>query len=653
MLKIEELIEEEIYKQDLNKDGLLRYLFKKGLNKAIELNSDFFCENWVDNQFKGNITKANKEEEHWLNECIKADKFIPYEKAIKTFQKELSKEEVLAKAKKDYPIGTKFKSLSKDKILEVIGDYFRWSGKELILDSDSVKNTDSAWIIYNGEWAEIISKPEQTNIMEEKKRKYNFKAVSCKTQEEWDFVISKYNPKDLTKSDFSNYKNIYIIFKLVNSIDTSYLGCYGNSKDKDTQVIQFSEWCKEFNHTPDFIKPIKEWSVGSYVVSINNGHARSKSSESYFIGDIFTISHFYTDSDSTIGIKPFTNVVDKINFKWFPNLQEAEIFSKSLTEKEEDWYFNEKLTEEQFNILISYLKSNGYESFTHVTHEVNYFNYVASGIIRTIKQIEVECSSEKPNHYKAYCIDNNVQNNKIRKTLKDFNILQENNNSVPEYVECINTNTKKIILGKIYKIFDTSTYPEKVSIILDDGEQYNIRDWDESFIKNGNNCFKPSTFKELSAQESLKQWRKLVNIKFTNNCTLNTKECISNSDVIEIGDEVEVVKITKFSTDSGIYLKANIGDRFKVKVAPSNYSESLEIGIKINDGKDYTYPVECFKLIKKASQTTLNTKVDSISPVKVNTNLLNIIKVKGSAPTKVEKKRIRLTILKTKQLNLN
>lgn len=550
MLKIEELIEEEIYKQDLNKDGLLRYLFKKGLNKAIELNSDFFCENWVDNQFKGNITKANKEEEHWLNECIKADKFIPYEKAIKTFQKELSKEEVLAKAKKDYPIGTKFKSLSKDKILEVIGDYFRWSGKELILDSDSVKNTDSAWIIYNGEWAEIISKPE--------------------------FIVNKWYklPNNFIK------KGSPIIYIKLLKIDSNNNQCYKEKivKNKGYEILNYInsdlntkiELLTDLTEIQEFLpsshtdkiqtnimeekKSIKEWSVGSYVVITGEYHSTK-------IGEVHKIENSTFNSDY-IDISESVKCAclpSKSFCKWFPTLQEAEIFSRSLL----------------------------------------------------------------------------------------------NNNSVPEYVECINTNTKKIILGKIYKIFDTSTYPEKVSIILDDGEQYNIRDWDESFIKNGNNCFKPSTFKELSAQESLKQWRKLVNIKFTNNCTLNTKECISNSDVIEIGDEVEVVKITKFSTDSGIYLKANIGDRFKVKVAPSNYSESLEIGIKINDGKDYTYPVECFKLIKKASQTTLNTKVDSISPVKVNTNLLNIIKVKGSAPTKVEKKRIRLTILKTKQLNLN
>lgn len=49
----------------------------------------------MDNYNKNPDRLATPEEKHWLNECIKADKFITYEEAIKTFKQKNYKYEVV------------------------------------------------------------------------------------------------------------------------------------------------------------------------------------------------------------------------------------------------------------------------------------------------------------------------------------------------------------------------------------------------------------------------------------------------------------------------------------------------------------------------------------------------------------------------------
>lgn len=192
------------------------------------------------------------------------------------------------------------------------------------------------------------------------------------------------------------------------------------------------------------------------------------------------------------------------------------------------------------------------------------------------------------------------------------------------YYECIKSYDFDFDVGKIYKDIDRPNWFTKYNNIL-------------HFKTNGKyfeNWFKPSTKEAYEAQ--FKQY------------PLTPKECISNSDVIEIGDEVEVINDSNFNNGN-----KKIGDRFIVKLITKNNDSSHKYWIHYLDVRGFGIGDKNLKLIKKASQTTLNKKVDGISPIKVNTKLIDIIKIKGSTPTKVEKKKIKLTILKTKQLNLN
>jgi hypothetical protein len=98
---------------------------------------------------------------------------------------ELTKEELLEKAKKDYPIGSKVKST--------------YSGKEYILESqnficnnnDEIYVDNRCFVYHDKKWAKIISKPNNTNIppslkFEDLKGGRYF--IHCDTDQKWEKV---------------------------------------------------------------------------------------------------------------------------------------------------------------------------------------------------------------------------------------------------------------------------------------------------------------------------------------------------------------------------------------------------------------------------------------------------------------------------------
>lgn len=65
-------------------------------------------------------------------------------------------------------------------------------------------------------------------------------AVHCKTQEEWNFVLSKFNPRNLVKNKFLDYKGNSIII----TVDfDSNVGRFGHLIHHKHQILSFQEWC--------------------------------------------------------------------------------------------------------------------------------------------------------------------------------------------------------------------------------------------------------------------------------------------------------------------------------------------------------------------------------------------------------------------------
>ena len=88
-LQKSDLKEGEIYKQlDFN------YIFLYNKNEtfnsfndgtAISTTAPRYCKRWTANGFEKDMIEATPEEKHWLETCIKADKFVSYEEAMKSF----------------------------------------------------------------------------------------------------------------------------------------------------------------------------------------------------------------------------------------------------------------------------------------------------------------------------------------------------------------------------------------------------------------------------------------------------------------------------------------------------------------------------------------------------------------------------------------
>lgn len=196
---------------------------------------------------------------------------------------------------------------------------------------------------------------------------------------------------------------------------------------------------------------------------------------------------------------------------------------------------------------------------------------------------------------------------------------------VPEYVECIKyaSTDNEYIVGKIYKVENRKVRTEQGYL--------GMQELPKSLLNHYQNTdFKISTFGEFSAQESLKQWKEYP---------LTTKECINTYSIgidpyqnqeIGLGDEVEVIKHLKFNNDSSDYSKTylKIGKIYKTTTNSINYSHTGELGIKVEGGENYTFPIGCFKLIGKANTitTTQNKQVDSPLPKNkaITTTLLSL-----------------------------
>lgn len=143
--------------------------------------------------------------------------------------------------------------------------------------------------LHNFSISHIVRKAYPHEIPNEEK---DYEVVHCTTQEEWDFVLSKFNPRNLRKDTFDCHKeNSFIIFNLLKSKDKSRLGCYGKMySNLNYKSYSFKEWCDMNNYKyqsfiPSIIPSYKEeFKVGDEVYIIDDDPGYYGKS-----GDVFKI----------------------------------------------------------------------------------------------------------------------------------------------------------------------------------------------------------------------------------------------------------------------------------------------------------------------------------------------------------------------------
>ena len=201
----------------------------------------------------------------------------------------------IEEAKRKYPKGTIFKSAAKNNEYVSGGNAIAWISSEY---PDGIGNDPGQGMFYaNGKWAEIVSFPKE--IIPEyvecikqltafskgkiyKTEAYGFGnyrvlcpdgggqtikgyedafkpstkeafdvqndtqniAVHCTTQEEWDFVISKFNPRNIKSKNFETYnKQSCINYKDEEKDNIGLFGCVDFYLENNYKILSFQEWC--------------------------------------------------------------------------------------------------------------------------------------------------------------------------------------------------------------------------------------------------------------------------------------------------------------------------------------------------------------------------------------------------------------------------
>lgn len=354
---------------------------------------------------------------------------------------------------------------------------------------------------------------------------------------------------------------------------------------------------------------IKEWSVGSYIVFLEGYGGHPKGTVDIILSqpsNPFTISSTLKFNN---GSQP-CNLTKNTQVKWFATKSEAEEFSKSTTESKPMETNNSEFKLGEYVITKDYSEnydgrvlkirkiSNGYcyfEVLDNGYHSVNH-NFTIENILRKAKLEEIPTK--------------NLSNEELLDIAKQYF-------KVGTRFICSNTTQEAVISTANFKINDNcyiNEYDDKQNFML-------TNDYYHCIYSN-------------------KAFAKIIS---SPNKTKGLKPSVKISEEIEVGDEVEILPHV-YGNNSN----KKAGDKFIVTMITEGYEKWVHF--KNTTGEGIT--IKNLKLIKKAT-TTQQTKKDDVLSPKVENKLLNIVKVRKSVPTKTDKKRIKLTIIKPKQLKLN
>jgi hypothetical protein len=257
--------------------------------------------------------------------------------------KELSKEELLEEAKRKYPIGSQVKSVFDD-LFDTVKEqsHFNypdaWNG-----DTPQIWFTGDRYglLIYDrGKWAEIVSKPESAEKMEEPEFIVGkwYKRTTEPTSSEFVLYIkcSSIDPiKDCEHITFGRKHNVIVNqgrqYKEWKELeDLSEIQQYLPEGHPDKFPVS-RELTSEAQQKPQTM--VQKWAVGTYVVFLVDYGDNPKGTVDR-IGKDFgetiqaATKYIFHDSSSLCNMNKNTEV------KWFATQKEAEEFAKTLREPE-------------------------------------------------------------------------------------------------------------------------------------------------------------------------------------------------------------------------------------------------------------------------------------------------------------------------------
>jgi hypothetical protein len=149
-------------------------------------------------------------------------------------------------------------------------------------------------------WGTLYKSTDNNTYFKEETKDYK-EAVHCTTQEEWDFVLSKFNTNKLNNSCWDEYKEDTCL-NVLDSPDPTNEGCYCNKPyylNKKYIILTFKQWCDKYNQGVRNIADIKPTSLkGRYIKCLKeNGWDGNKTK----VGQVLEIKKVDKDGDLFIG----------------------------------------------------------------------------------------------------------------------------------------------------------------------------------------------------------------------------------------------------------------------------------------------------------------------------------------------------------------
>lgn len=248
-LKIEDLIEGEIY-YTINPSNN-KYIFKSRESKTSKYSDRLISDGSFNrNDYFGtggiierNLRKATSEEKHWLNCCIEKNEFVPYEKAMETFNNETFAIEV--NSQEELNACVKFYNNYKQHDLKIFHyKYYTVYPKE----------KECQLLISNMNYP--VKTLKELGINQQNTQQYE--VVHCQTKQEWDFVREK-----TTKVNSQEWEQAVTQYPEGIALSSEGLGWCGLNyfKQENSLIYSFNEWCNKFGHSPDFMNKKQELSL--------------------------------------------------------------------------------------------------------------------------------------------------------------------------------------------------------------------------------------------------------------------------------------------------------------------------------------------------------------------------------------------------------
>jgi len=333
-IKKEDLIKGEVYNSTTG-SHIFKYVDKNGSN-------NFYCNNR--NSFgkekatigKGldNIINATPEEKHWLKECIKLDKFITFEEAMKSFIPEYV-----------------------ECIKQLIGSVYKLGMIYKVNDNGFIKNDSYSFAHYN--YNQDRFKPSTKEAYD---AQFVVKEPEFVLPEKWCIEVNNENKPYIKKYRESiNYKP----YEIENYFYQTE-NC-GNNFTKDRLILslkQFKKYVlKEEVVEEKVIEPLPQFKVIETIETITK--VENNEGNQFFIGDIVksdsevvqTIKSFRYNVNKT-NILATTNVCNQISIARLEHYIEPKVEVKDDFILPENWHI--VITKENVDIVKKWWDSKNY-----------------------------------------------------------------------------------------------------------------------------------------------------------------------------------------------------------------------------------------------------------------------------------------------------